>query len=243
MVTVQEIVERTFYISLLHQTLVRGLTINPDDYLVDQGELRVPTKELYAKYEADKAAIEEKLKAIGSSFYYIFGIGNNQVRGPKDLPRITLELKAWYPGDIGVEKEDYEYDEQSGLYQAIEYDYETKHTLIDVHLCANTQDEMRILHDIMYRALPARGYLRPYLNDYEAWKSSGLFTTGNLYIEVGNYYDHPDLNQGFLEKVYTYEVRDGLLMETLKDATCVPIKDISCLIQPEGTDGVMLNVP
>ena len=74
MVTVQEIVERTFYISLLHQTLVRGLTINPDDYLVDQGELRVPTKELYAKYEADKAAIEEKLKAIGSSFYYIFGI-------------------------------------------------------------------------------------------------------------------------------------------------------------------------
>lgn len=243
MVTVQEIVERTFYISLLHQTLIRGLTINPDDYLVDQGGMRVPTKELYAQYEADKAAIEERLKAVGSGFYYIFGIGNNQVRGPKDLPRITLELKAWYPGDVGMEKEDYILDDQSGIYQAIEYDYETKHTLIDVHLCANTQDEMRTLHDIMYRALPARGYLRPYLNDYNEWKSGGLFTTGNLYIEVGNYYDHPDMNHGFLEKVYTYEVRDGLIMETIPpDATCVPIKDISCLIQPEGTDGVMLNV-
>lgn len=242
MVTVQEVIERTFYISLLHEMLTRGLTINPDDYLVEKGDLKVPTPELYAKYEADKAAIEERLKASGSSFYYLFGIGNNQVRGPKDLPRITLELKAYYPGDVGVEKQDFELNED-GIYQAIEYDYETKHTLIDVHLCANTQDEMRILHDVMYRALPARGYLKPYFNDYEEWKSGGLMTTGNLYIEVGNYYDHPDLNHGFLEKVYTYEVRDGLLMEKLTDVTCVPITDIHCLIQPEGTDGVMLDVP
>lgn len=243
MVNLQEIVERTFYISLLHEALKRDLTINPDDYLVEnENGLKLPTKELYAKYERDKAEIEERLKLSGSSFHYIFGIGNNQVRGPKDLPRITLELKAWYPGDIGLEKEDFELNED-GIFQAIEYDYETKHTLIDVHLCSNTQEEMRLLHTIMYTALPARGYLKPYINDYEEWKSGGLLTTGNLYIEVGNYYDHPDLNHGFLEKVYTYEVRDGLIGEKLTDVTCSPIKDISCLIIPEGTDGVELKVP
>lgn len=242
MVTLQEIVERTFYISLLHETLRRGLTINPDDYLVKQGDNMVPTKELYAKYEEDKAEIDQRLKELNSSFYYVFGVGNNQVRGPKDLPRITLELKAWYPGDVGLQNEDYELNED-GMYQAIEHGYETKHTLIDVHLCANTQDEMRTLHDIMYRALPARGYLKPYLNDYDEWKSSGLMTTGNLYLEVGNYYDHPDLNHGFLEKVYTYEVRDGLIMEKLTGVTCSPIKDINLLIKPENADQISLDIP
>lgn len=242
MVALEEIIERTFYISLLNETLNRGLTINPDDYLVDKNGLKVPTKELYAKYEADKKAIDDKLKANASSFYYVFGVGNNQVRGPKDLPRITLETKAYYPGEVGMTKESYELQED-GLYHAVDYEYETKNTLIDVHLCANTQDEMRILHSIMYRALPARGYIKPYFNDLEEWKATGLFSTGNLYIEVGNYYDHPDLNHGFLEKVYTYTVFDGILYSEIQDVTCVPIKDISCLIQPEGTDGVMLKVP
>lgn len=242
MVTLQEVIERTFYISLLDETLRRGLTINPDDYLVENNGLKVPTQALYSKYLEDKKALDEVLKAKASSFYYVFGVGNNQVRGPKDMPRITLELKAYYPGTVGTEKEAYEMQDD-GLYHSVDYDYETKNTLIDVHLCSNTQDEMRILHDIMYRALPARGYVKPYFNDYEEWKKSRLLTSGNLYIEVGNYYDHPDLNHGFLEKVYTYTVYDGLLYENLTDITCVPIKDISCLIQPEGTSGIMLNVP
>lgn len=237
MITIQEVIERSFYIALLHETLKRGLTINPEDYLekIPGYDLPVPTDDSELRFKEDK-------EAIGEKFIYIFGIGNNQVRGPKELPRITLELKAYYPGDVGVEKEDY-LETPEGIFQAIEYDYETKHTLIDVHLCSNTENEMRLLHDIMYRALPARGYLKPYLNNYDDWKKSGLMTTGNLYIEVGNYYDHPDLSHGFLEKVYTYEVRDGLLMENVKEATCVPIKDISCLIISDGTDGISLNVP
>lgn len=243
MVTLQEVVERSFYIALLHETLKRGLTINPDDYLIDgDNGLRIPTQELYQKYLRDKNTIEETLKNSGSSFYYVFGIGNNQERGKKDLPRITLELKAWYPGTIGVEKEDLELNSDN-VYQAVEYDYETKDTLIDVHLCANTQDEMRILHNIMYKALPARGYLKPYLNNYEDWKSQKIQPSGNLFIEVGNYYDHPDLQHGFLEKVYTYTVYDGLLMEELTDVTYSPITDISCLLKLDNnSDSDNLNI-
>jgi len=238
MVTVQEIIERTFYISLWWEAYRRGLTINPEDYLVKQGDLLVPTVETERQYEEDKADIGEK-------FTYIFGIGNNQERGPKICPRITLELKAYYPGNIGVEKQDLELDEEQGIYRAVEYDFETKDTLIDVHLVSKTQDEMRILHDIMYRALPARGYLKPSFNALEQWKASGLGSTGNLYIEVGNYYDHPDLQHGLLEKVYTYSCVDGLLMEYQPDPEfqVVPIKDISVLIQPDGTDGINLNIP
>ena len=92
MVNLEEIIERSFYIALLHETLKRGLTINPDDYLVDG----LPTESTADQFEQDK-------KAIGKKFIYIFGIGNNLVRGPKDCPRITIELNAYYPGDIGTE--------------------------------------------------------------------------------------------------------------------------------------------
>ena len=231
MVNLEEVIERSFYISLLHETLKRGLTINPDEYLVN-GE---PTEKTADQFEKDK-------QAIGKKFIYVFGIGNNLSRGAKECPRITIELNAYYPGELGTEK--FSVEEAKENFDVVEYDYTTKSTNLDIHLGANTHQEMRLLHDIMYHALPAKGYIKPYFNDYEDWKSTPIGATGNLYIEVGNFYDHPDLQHGLLEKVYTYEVSDGLILEeVVSQGEIVPIKDISVLIQPECTDGVELNIP
>ena len=231
MVNLEEVIERSFYISLLHETLKRGLTINPDEYLVN-GE---PTEKTADQFEKDK-------QAIGKKFIYVFGIGNNLSRGAKESPRITIELNAYYPGELGTEQ--FSVEEAKENFDVVEYDYTTKSTNLDIHLVANTQQEMRLLHDIMYHALPAKGYIKPYFNDYEDWKSTPIGATGNLYIEVGNFYDHPDLQHGLLEKVYTYEVSDGLILEeVVSQGEIVPIKDISVLIQPECTDGVELNIP
>ena len=231
MVNLEEVIERSFYISLLHETLKRGLTINPDEYLVN-GE---PTEKTADQFEKDK-------QAIGKKFIYVFGIGNNLSRGAKECPRITIELNAYYPGELGTEK--FSVEEAKENFDVVEYDYTTKSTNLDIHLVANTQQDMRLLHDIMYHALPAKGYIKPYFNDYEDWKSTPIGATGNLYIEVGNFYDHLDLQHGLLEKVYTYEVSDGLILEeVVSQGEIVPIKDISVLIQPECTDGVELNIP
>lgn len=238
MVTSEEIIERSFYISLLYETMNKGLTINPDDYLIDKEGKKVPTVETSEQFQRDK-------EAIGKDFIYVFGIGNNQVRGAKIAPRITVELNAYYPGDIGMNKYDTEpiSDGDKDGFQTVEYDFVTKHTSIDIHLVANTQREMRILHDIMYRALPAKGYLKPYYNDFNEWKRGGISNTGNLFIEVGNYYDRPNLDKGLLEKVYTYVCEDGLLLEKVKDDILSPITDISLLIQPEYTHGIEVNLP
>lgn len=234
--TLQEIIERTFYITLLHETLKRGLTLNPDDYLIDSGE-----SVLSPSAETELWFLEDK-KNIGDKFIYIFGVSNNQSRGIKELPRITLELKAYYPGDIGLEKEGLELNSE-GDFQTIEYDYETKHTLIDVHLCANTEAEMRVLHDILYRALPARGYIKPYINnDYNSWKSKSLEPSGNFYIEVSNHYDHPDLNHGFLEKVYTYEVRDGMVINKDTNVDYKPLNDIDLILRKNQSD-LSIHIP
>lgn len=228
MIDSQEIIEQTFYICLLRETLDRGLTINPLDYLDMSTVPPKPTVDGENRYLRDRTS-------IGDKFISIFGVGNNQSRGSKEVPRITLELKAYYPGSIGLEKEVFD-DTRTNI---LDVGYETKDILIDVHLCSRTEGEMRTLHDIMYRALPSRGYLTPYLGNFKEWKAKHISPSGNLYIEVGNYYDHQNLDHGLLEKVYTYTVRDGLILTNIVEKNITKIYDISCLLN---NDQDSLNV-
>lgn len=228
MVNSQEIVERTLYICLLSTALKMGYTINPDDYLPLSQE--------------NEKRYHDAINAL-PLFIPIFGIGNNQVRGAKTVPRITMESEAYYPGDIGVTKYITGDQLEDGNYQASEFPFETRDISIDIHLVANTQKDMRLLHHIMHKALPVRGYVRPYFNDLASWEDGRVQPTGNLFLEIGNYYDYPDDAHGLLEKVYSYTVKDGIIpQEDLEDGIIVPIKDISVLIQAYGTDGLNLHV-
>jgi hypothetical protein len=215
MVQSEEIVERTFYVSLLSTAVKMGYTINPDDYLPASPENE-------QRYNADKNSIE--------NFVSIFGVGNNHARGAKIAPRITVNLNAYYPGMIGMEKFGIEAD-QGNQFNLIEYPFETKDISIDIHLVAKNMQELRILHNIMYRALPARGYIRPYLNNYYEWISQKVLPSGNLYIEIANWYDYDDKEHGLLEKVYNYTCVDGVLNEYHdEEITIAPINDILTLI-------------
>ena len=170
MVNTEEIVERTFYICLLQTALKKGLTLNPEDYLP-------LSQENERRFQADKDAMPK--------FIPIYGIGNNQVKGAKTCPRITIELQGFYNGDIGVNKYTIGDKLESGNYQASEFPYETKDITLDIHLVSNTQADMRLLHNIMYEALPSRGYVRPYYNNLEEWEDGRVAPTGNLFIEIG----------------------------------------------------------
>lgn len=231
MVQSEEIVERTFYVSLLNTAIKMGYAINPDDYLP-------ATPENEAKYHQDKEAIP--------NFVSIFGVGNNHSRGAKICPRITVNLNAYYPGTIGMEKFGIESSEAS-QFNVVEFPFETKDISLDVHLVANNMPDMRILHNIMYRALPARGYLKPYLNNYEEWVNQKVGPTGNLFIEIGNFYDYDDKEHGILEKVYSYTCVDGVLEEYInQDITIVPINDILTLIgtyDKQENDMLPLHIP
>lgn len=232
MVNTEEIVERTFYICLLTTALKKGFTLNPDDYL----PLSLDNEKRF-KEDVSKLA----------KFIPIFGIGNSQVRGPKNCPRITIELQGFYNGDIGVNKYIIGDKLSNGLYQTSEFPYETKDITLDIHLVANTQNDMRLLHSILHEALPSRGYIKPYFNDLSEWGNGIIQPTGNLFIEISNYYDHPDDSHGILEKVYQYTCKDGILPEKLKeDGELIPIRDISLLlgnIESNEKDYLKLKVP
>ena len=118
--------------------------------------------------------------------------------------------------------------------------------MFDIHLVANNSHDMRTLHQIMYTALPARGYIKPFreatLADY--LNKPGLLKTGNIFLQVGNYYDHNDNDHGLLEKVYTYTCVDGLLDQKLSDGNQVsPINEIKTDIIPEHTEGTSFTNP
>lgn len=214
MVSSEEIIERSFYMSLLRTTLINGLTLDPDNYLPIS-----PAKQELLKNDM------AKLK----KFIYIFGVGNNQSRGPKEVPRITLELQGYYPSTFGVERYSIEnLGESSSMFET---EYAPKDTVIDVHLVSNNQEDMRLLHSIMYSSLPSRGYIKPFLGDKEDYFKSKLSPSNNLFIEVGNFYDKAELQHGLIEKVYSYTVHNGILPEKLVEELS-NIKDISVLISP-----------
>lgn len=229
MVTTQEIIERSLYASLMQVTLGLNKTIDPELYLpvslINQN-----------RYQRDKNAINQ--------FIYIFGVGNNQVRGPKIVPRITIDLNAYYPGDIGVEAFMVGDEQENGYFRQYTYPFETKNAQFDIHLVADTSEDLRLLHSIMYTALPVRGYIKPFLENtlQEYLLNKGLNKSGNLYLEISNYYDHNDKEHGLLEKVYSYTVMDCYIDEkVLNDVTISPIKDITALIQVEGSDNTVSN--
>lgn len=232
METSQLIIERSLYASLLRVALKLNRTVNPEDFQ--------PISSI------SQAKQERAIKALGNKYIGIYGVGNNQARGIKQVPRITIDLTAYYPGDLGVEQfiiGDIEDNEQYALY---EQPFETKDTMFDIHLVANNSQDMRTLHQIMYTALPARGYIKPFreatLADY--LNNPGLLKTGNIFLQVGNYYDHNDNDHGLLEKVYTYTCVDGLLDQKLSDGNQVsPIKEIKTDIIPEHTEGTSFTNP
>lgn len=232
METSQLIIERSLYASLLRVALRLNRTVNPEDFQPISS--------------TSQAKQERAIKALGNKYIGIYGVGNNQARGIKQVPRITIDLNAYYPGDLGVEQfiiGDMEDNEQYVLY---EQPFETKDTMFDIHLVANNSQDMRTLHQIMYTALPARGYIKPFreatISDY--LNNPGLLKTGNIFLQVGNYYDHIDNDHGLLEKVYTYTCVDGLLDQKLAEGNPVsPIKEIKTDITTEHTEGISFTNP
>lgn len=213
MVTSQEIIEKSFYMALLEYTLKLGLTLDPRLY-----DKTIPSAE---RYEMDrKQIIQEKGK-----FITIFGAGNNQSKGMKDLfPTIVIEPKGFVPGGVGLNK--YHLDKVGSTYKVSETPFESIDQYIDVHLVSKYIDDQRLLNQIMNTVLPQRGYLKPYLYDKAPF-------SGNIFIISSNFYDATNDERGIIEKVYTWEVQDTLLAPPQEIGSETPINTIEVDIQKD----------
>ena len=216
MVNSQEVIERSIYSAILNTSVALGYSINPEEYL--------PVSEANSRKYAEA---KKNLK----KFVGIFGTGNNQSKDMKLTPRIVVNARGFYPGNIGLPKQLIGKEEGIG-YTATEVPYSTIDQYIDIHLVANNQEDLRLLHQITFYSIPQRGYLKPYNQD------KFLFS-GNIFLELVNFFDTPNLEVGIMEKIYQFVVEDTLAYENTEPLDWVPITDISAVI--EAYDGSFSN--
>lgn len=211
MISSQEIIERSVYSALLETLISTGYSLRPDDYFPISTESA-------KKFQLDKKSIE----ADKGFFIPLFGIGNNQSRGMKECPSITIESQGFMPGDVGLPKAIMEKVEDS--YFVSESPYEAIDQYIDIHLIANTQQHMRLLHTMLFASIPQRGYIKPYNLDKVPFD-------GNIFIEISNFYDMPNTDKGIMEKVYQFTIKDSILdISTPQEGPFTPINYMEVLL-------------
>lgn len=212
MVNSQEIIERSIYTAILNTAIDLNYTLDPNKYLPK-------TPENLRKMQNDVQSLKK--------FIYIYGTGNSTSKDQKITPRIVINAKGFYPGGIGLPQFLLEkrIEEGSVSFEADQVPYETIDQYIDVHLVAQNQEDLRLLHQILFWSLPHRGYIKPYT-------SKKLLTSGNIFLELGNFFDYSNINLGLLEKVYQFKVYDTLVGEKETIPTdLVPIKSIDVFLK------------
>lgn len=216
MVSSQEIIERSVYSAILSTLVSEGYCLNPENYLPI-------SLENSNRFLSDKKNIENNK----GFFISLNGIGNNQSRGMKDMPSITIESQGFMPGDIGLPKQIISRNDDS--YFVSEFPYEALDQYIDIHLIANLQEHMRLLHTILFASIPQRGYIKPY-------HLEEIPFDGNIYIEIANFFDLPNTEKGIIEKVYQFNVKDSLIAyENKLPDPIVPINAIQLLMEYDNT--------
>lgn len=215
MISSQTIIERSIYNAILETLVSAGYSLKPDNYFPISSENSNRFTQDLSQIKSDKGL-----------YIYLYGIGNNQSRGIKECPRITVEAKGFMPGDMGLPKQIMEKVEDS--YFVSEFPFEAIDQYIDIHLVANNQNDMRLLHTMLFASIPQRGYVKPY-------HLSETPFDGNIYVEISNFYDMPDTDKGIMEKVYEFIVKDSILEDLVKDIEepIVPINSIELLLKKD----------
>lgn len=223
MVSTQEVVERSFYSNLLAVAKALGYTLDPADY-------QPVNAANAARYKADMEAMEK--------FVWIYGSGNNQAKDQKKTPRLVVVPQGFYPGSVGLPKRTLDKVEEGTGFISYDEPYETLDHYVDVHVVAESAADERLLHSIMFNALPQRGYIKPYDADSFLW-------SGNIFLEVTNYYNRNNLDYGIIEKVYQYLVKDIPLTEREVPNDLVPITEITTILQfgENGPEEELIKVP
>lgn len=216
MINSQEIIERSIYLSILETLVSVNYTLDPQNYYPI-------TPESEQRYKSDL----ERIMRNKGKYIYLFGIGNNQSKGMKELlPRIVIDAQGFLPGDIGLPKTMMVREKEN--YVVSESPFEAIDQWIDIHLVSNTSEDNRLLLNILSTSIPQRGYIKPYTHEKVPFD-------GNIFIEAVNFYNTPNYDKGLIEKVYQFQVKDTLLdikFGSKEEPTIIPpMVDISLLIQ------------
>lgn len=207
MVITLEAIERSVYYAILRAAIELGYSVDPQAYYP-------LTEESVEQFNTDVSALP--------LYVSIFGTGSADAKGAKQTPRIVVDSHGFYPGSIGLPKQIQEKTAEG--YIGFELPFETMDQYIDVRLVTGLQEENRILHNILFHSIPRKGYI-------PQWPSTEYKKTGNVYIELVNFFNTPDVSYGLIEKVYQFSILDCVIQQRQLPETGPPIQEINLLLE------------
>ena len=96
---------------------------------------------------------------------------------------------------------------------------------------------MRLLHQVLFNSIPQRGYIKPY-------NEPKFLFSGNIFLELVNFFDIPNLDLGILEKVYQFQVFDTITLDKPVEGDLIPITDITLLLEgPNSSEQINISKP
>lgn len=211
----------------IHETIREVLVDN--GYMVDlvpllQGAASTTDAAVISAYKAQTKTIKDT-KGFAIELY---GVGSSQAKGEKEVPRIVIVSRNMVSGEVGLLNIPYNTQDILAPDKLVEVvgPSELSTLKFDVHLISNNAQQDRVLTAILSRALGQRKnlLLLPSKEDY-------------FLVQQNSFYDLPDVNQGIIERIYTYDIPDVLTYEDIVKTQVALINTIHldiCLL-PEGT--------
>jgi len=168
-----------------------------------------------------KAAIDS-IASVKKFAAEIFGHSSPQSKELKRTPRIVMITRRAMTGDIGnvpiaiYEKNPLAPDTR----MKIQPDQETADLQIDIHCVSSSADQDRVVNAVLAAAIGKRAFLQLYDDP-----------TQRFFIRQYSAYDLPDTQEGIIERISSYEIKDLWMFDGVVISTNVPpIKQITAEI-------------
>lgn len=191
----EEVLERSIFHVIREKSVAEGYTPDIKNHDISNGDDTVATAARLA-FESDAADI-----VIEKGFVVdIMGAANNQSRGEKKVPRIVIDTKSFQPGILGGDTTPV-YELVNNVFVKSSESSLASDFFYNIYIVAGTIKQLRVLTAIVAAALPRRGYIKNYLEQ-------NIQYSGNILVKFLSSSDSPDLPEGILEKIFSYESPD-----------------------------------
>jgi len=181
---VQEIIERTVFERIRQELVDKGYLPDITTYIDDATG--------WAQWKTDLATI---VTTMGFAIE-IFNAGIAEAKGIKKFPRIVIKSGSFLPGALGGDPLKF-YEWNGSSYDAKVLPPQTADFYLDVHLISKSIEQARVLNGLLAISVPRRSYVNLY-NDVNS----------SFFIRNIGYYDMDVEDEGYLEKVFGYEIPD-----------------------------------
>lgn len=210
---IQEIVERSLYKKLESIAIREGYAVNKALYTNDITGI--------TNYNT---AIKNIVTSKGFSIA-LFGVGSNQKKYLKTIPRIVLIKRKFLPGDLGGSPNpEYQLNTTSGAFDSHVQPPQTSDYHFQVNLVYQKSKEGRVLEAIVSEAFSNRGYVK-FHND----------ANKEFFVNRYNSSQVEDFERGTTEQIYLYEAKDIWQDDDkITISTAVKITEITVDVEIEG---------